>query len=62
MAVWPPLFLQKCCGGHIGPSYCESVIFPVAQVVMELLSGIKVFLISMVALKILMMIMLIMIE
>ena len=54
VAVWPPLFLQKCCGGHIGPPYCESVFFPVAQVVMELLSGIKVFLISMVALKILM--------
>ena len=34
--------------------YCESVFFPVAQVVMELLSEIKVFLISMVALKMLM--------
>jgi len=25
VAIWPPLFLQKCCRGHIGPPYCESV-------------------------------------
>ena len=41
--------------GHIGPLYCESLFFFRLQleVVIELLSGIKMFLISMVALKML---------
>ena len=38
--------------GHIGPLYLESLFFPAEiEVAIELLSGIKMFLISMVALK-----------
>ena len=41
--------------GHIGPLYCESLFFFRLQleVAIELLSGIKIFLISMLALKML---------
>ena len=53
--VRPPMWMQKFFGGQNKATFRVSVIFsPVAEVGIELFSGIKMFLISIVALKMLM--------